>query len=166
MPDRDLAHPPPAQGATTTAVSSALLIPRSVLIASAAFGTELPAARVTTALARGLRAGGIEEADECPLEDGPLVGRALLEELGFDQRMLAARAVVIGAEQLQEQTLATSLTFEIATRARQSGVPAYAVTASNRLDGFDARILDLQTIIEAHSTRTLTAAGRRLALVI
>ena len=56
--------------------------------------------------------------------------------------------------------------FEIATRARQAGVPAYAVAGRNRLDSFDARILDLQLVIEASSERALVAAGRTVATVI
>ena len=90
------------------------------------------------------------------------VGRAL-QELGFDARMRRARAVVIAAERLQERTLAGSVTFEIATRARQGGVPAYAVTRENTLEPFDARILDLQLILQARSLNALVAAGRELA---
>jgi hypothetical protein len=45
-------------------------------------------------------------------------------------------------------------------------VPAYAVTAHNRLDRFDARILDLQAIVEGSEARSLRAAGRRLADLI
>ena len=53
--------------------------------------------------------------------------------------------------------------FEIATRARQAGVPAYAVTGENELDAFDARMLDLQVILEARTVRGLAAAGTKLA---
>ena len=60
-------------------------------------------------------------------------------------------------------TLAGSVAFEIATRARQGGVPAYAVTAENALERFDARILDLQLILQARSRDALVAAGRELA---
>ncbi len=75
---------------------------------------------------------------------------------------------MIAEPRLHEQTLAGSVAFEIATRARQGGVPAYAVTGENLLDSFDARILDLQTIIEARDSsraaRRRTRAGRpRLA---
>ena len=61
------------------------------------------------------------------------------------------------------RTLLGSLSFEIASRARQAGVPAYAVTAENALDAFDARILDLQLILQARTGRALQAAGRTLA---
>jgi len=40
------------------------------------------------------------------------------------------------------------------------------VAGRNRLDSFDARILDLQLVIEASSERALVAAGRTLASVI
>jgi glycerate kinase len=80
--------------------------------------------------------------------------------------MRRSRAVVVAADRLEEQMLAGSVTFEIATRARQAGVPAYAVTAENRLDRFDARILDLQVILQARDARALAAAGRKLAQVV
>jgi glycerate kinase len=126
-----------------------------LLVVSGDFGVELPAARVAAAIVRGLRAGGLPEPDRCPLEpDAGATPRALLDALDFDARMLAARAVILAAEpRLREQTLAGSVSFEIATRARQSGVPAYAVTAANELAGFDARILDLQMIRPAAPAR-------------
>ena len=90
----------------------------------------------------------------------------MLGALDFDARMLRARAVVLAERHLAERALTASPVFEIATRARQAGVPAYAVAAQNLLDPFDARILDLQVILEASSTGTLTAAGRRLAELV
>ena len=45
-------------------------------------------------------------------------------------------------------------------------MPAYAVTAEDALDAFDARILDLQLILQARGARTLAAAGRRLAQIV
>lgn len=89
--------------------------------------------------------------------------RELLDELDFDARMRHARAVVIAAECLEERTLAGSVTFEIATRARQGGIPAYAVTGEDALSAFDARILDLQVILQARSRKALLTAGRKLA---
>jgi glycerate kinase len=86
--------------------------------------------------------------------------------LGFDERMRHARALIIGVERLEEHTLAGSVPFEIATRARQGGVPAYAVTAENALDSFDARILDLQLILQARSRTALVAVGRELARIV
>ncbi len=90
----------------------------------------------------------------------------LLETLNFDQRMRAARAVVLGAERLREHALSGSPAFEIATRARQAGVPAYAVARESTFEPFDARILDLQVILPAADVRALTAAGRKLAALV
>jgi glycerate kinase len=141
-------------------------IPEHVLIAGGSFGATLPAERVVAAIARGLMAGGAPTPDVCALP-GSAVGRddirALLDAQDFDPRMRSARAVVIASRRLEEQTLAGSVAFEIATRARQGGVPAYAVTAENRLDLFDARILDLQAVLEAGQPRALAAAGKKLA---
>ena len=144
------------------------MIPRTVLIAFEPFGRELGAERAGRALGRGLQVGdpslGVEvSAIETP--EGENV-RELLEALDFDRRMRAARAVVVGGENLDERTLLGSATFEIATRARQAGVPAYAVTARNDLSPFDARILDLQVILRAHSTRALRRAGEKLAELV
>jgi glycerate kinase len=144
-------------------------IPQHALIVSSPFGSSLDASRVVAAIARGLHAGGRPGADRCPLEL-PDARRNetsdLLDALGFDARMRSARAVIVGAWRMHERTLAGSVTFEIATRARQRGVPAYAVTGENALDAFDLRILDLQLIIEARSARALAAAGRKLAMVV
>ena len=144
-------------------------VPTTPLIATGSFGGALSAPRVVAAIARGLQAGRLPAPDLCPILDeeerrGDL--RALLDALDFDARMRRARAVIVGEWRLQERTLAHSAAFEIATRARQAGVPAYAVTGENRLDRFDARILDLQAILEANGPRALTAAGRALARLL
>jgi glycerate kinase len=135
-----------------------MAIPDTLMIAVCSFGDALPAERVARAIARGVRAGGMPEPEECPIEDGL--------PADFDVRMRRARAVVVGTGRLDRVTLPASPVFEIATRARQAGVPAYAVTGSNELDAFDARMLDLQIILQAHSARGLSAVGRRLARVV
>ena len=146
------------------------MISRTVLIATERFGEGLSAERVGAAIGRGLQAGDPTLAvDVCPIE--PTEGqdaRELLGALDFDTRMHAARAVVVGAGRLDERTLlndrgGASATFEIATRARQAGVPAYAVTAQNAMSLFDTRILDLQVILQARDTRALRRAGEKLA---
>jgi glycerate kinase len=142
-----------------------VLIPRHLLIATGPFPPALAAAEVAAAIARGVRSTGVPTPDLCPLEPakhGPAL-REQLEELDFDTRMRRSRALIIATERLEEQTLGSSPTFELATRARQAGVPAYAVTATNALTRFDARILDLQLIIEATNPRALAKAGRKLA---
>lgn len=147
-----------------------MLIATRPLIAAESFGPSLPAPAVAEAIGRGLKAGGAPEPDLCPIAlaegSGPAELRALLDALDFDRRMRAARAIVIGAARLQERTLARTPAFELATRARQAGVPAYAVAGENFLEPFDARMLDLQVIIAAADIRALTAAGRKLATLL
>jgi hypothetical protein len=147
---------------------SRTLIPRHLLLACAGLGERLPAERVIAELAAGLEQGGAAKPDGCPLSDSDCRGsdtHRLLEELAFDERMRAARALVIAVERLQERSLAGSVAFELATRARQAGVPCYGVARENRLTGFDQRILDLQSVIEADSPAALRRAGRTLAEV-
>lgn len=143
-------------------------IPERLLIAAEPFGPALPAARVAAAIARGVRAAGRPAPELFPLEgpsrQAPDV-REQLDALRFDALMLPSRAVVVACAQLQERTLVGSMSFEIATRARQAGVPAYAVTARDELDAFDQRMLDLQLVLEACTDRALAAAGKRLAEV-
>jgi hypothetical protein len=158
MPDRDAAHALPLPYARQTGVRVDMLIPDTLLLAVSAFGVDLPAERVAGAIARGVRAAGMPEPDVCLIED------AL--PTNFDTRMRRARAVVLGAGRLDRGTLARSPAFEIATRARQAGVPAYAMTGVNELDAFDARMLDLQVILRASDTRGLRNAGRKLAVSI
>lgn len=97
--------------------------------------------------------------------DAKLVAGApfVLDELRFDARMRAARAVVVGEARLERATLEGRVAGEIATRARQTGVPCHAVTADNAIDRFDARILDLQAILVAATVGELEAAGEALA---
>lgn len=159
------------------------MIPHTILIAVEPFGEGLSAERAGAAIGRGLQAGDPSVGvDLCPIEqvaqedervtpgDRPAASSVdvnrLLQAMDFDVRMRAARAVVVGAERLDERTLVRSVVFEIATRARQAGVPAYAVTAENALSLFDARILDLQVILEADNTRALRRAGEKLAGVV
>jgi Glycerate kinase family len=133
-------------------------IPDRLVLAVCAFGDELPAERAARALALGIRSRGGPEPDICPIVD------ALPSDL--DARMRDARAVVVGAERLDRQTLPASPVFEIATRARQAGVPAYAVAGFSELDAFDARMLDLQVVLKASTVRGLSAAGRKLAQLL
>lgn len=87
----------------------------------------------------------------------------LLDELGFDARMRAARAVVTGEGRLDSQSLAGKALGEVATRCRQSGVPCHAVVGRLQLDRFGLRILDLQVVLEAGTVEELEAAGAELA---
>jgi glycerate kinase len=132
----------------------------TVLLAAEAFGGKLDAARTARAIGRGLRTGdpGLE-TDLCPIG-------ALAADLpkDIDARMRKARAVVIAAAHLDHETLLRGdAVSEIATRARQTGVPCYAVAGSDGLDLFEARILDLQVVLEAGGESGLRSAGRKLA---
>ncbi|MBV9819209.1 MAG: glycerate kinase [Solirubrobacterales bacterium] len=90
----------------------------------------------------------------------------ILDAIGFDERMRAARAVVTGEGRLDEQSLVGKVVSEIATRARQSGVPCDAVVGCRELDAMGARVLDLERVLEAGTVAQLKAAGRALAEVI
>jgi glycerate 2-kinase len=111
-----------------------------------------------TGAAGGL-AGGLWAAFGAELVPG---GSFVLDAVGFDLRLRAARAVVTGEGRLDLQSLAGKAVSEVATRARQTGVPCHAIVGTNALDPFGARILDLQAVLEARTAIELTAAGRQL----
>ena len=87
----------------------------------------------------------------------------VLDAIGFDAAMRSARFVVTGEGRIDRQTLAGKIVFEVATRCRQSGVACHAVVGRNELEPFEARLIDLATITEAGTKRSLRAAGARLA---
>ncbi|HMJ02390.1 MAG TPA: glycerate kinase [Conexibacter sp.] len=113
--------------------------------------------------AGGGLAGALWAACDARLEGGaPFV----LDQLDYDARMRAARAVIVGEGRLDLGTLAGKAPGEAATRARQAGVPCFAAVGSRTLDAFGARILDLQSVIEAGDADALEAAGRELATLV
>jgi glycerate kinase len=116
-----------------------------------------------TGAAGGL-SGGLWARYGARLEPGATF---VLEHLDFDARMRAARAVVVGEGRLDATTLEGKIAGEVATRARQAGVPCHAIVGSSAIDPLSARILDLQVILEASTPAELQAAGedlgRRLA---
>src|SRR5262249_27192642 len=57
----------------------------------------------------------------------------VLDALGFDACMRAARAVVTGEGWLDCQSLAGKVVSEVATRVRQAGVPCYAIVGQRVL---------------------------------
>jgi glycerate kinase len=89
----------------------------------------------------------------------------VLDAVGFDDAMRAARFVVTGEGKLDAQTLEGKACAEVATRARQGGVACHAVVGRNELDEFRARVLDFGLVIEASSAAELEAAGRELAAI-
>jgi hypothetical protein len=148
--------------------------PSIVLVVSQAFGGGMDGARAARAIGRGLEAGSTElESDLCPIGAPPADLDALPADLDalpadLDARIRRARAVVIAAESLNHETLLRGdAVFEIATRARQAGVPAYAIAGRDELDLFEKRILDLQVVMEAAAEeRPLAAAAKELAASI
>ena len=111
-----------------------------------------------TGCAGGL-SGGLWAAHGATLEAGaPWV----LDALGFDERMRAARAVVTGEGKLDDQTLQGKIVGEIGTRTRQAGVPLHAVVGTDAMDAFSKRMIDLQRVIEATNLEELEAAGEAL----
>ena len=121
-----------------------------------------PRGEPMTGCAGGL-SGGLWAQYRAALEPGAAF---VLRALDFDDRMRAAQAVIVGEGRIDEQTLQGKIGGEIATRARQSGVPCFAIVGCNALDAFDARMLDLQRIVEAPDLDAMSAAAASLAEVI
>jgi glycerate kinase len=115
-----------------------------------------------TGAAGGL-AGGLWARYGAKLEPG---APFILQALDFDARMRAARAVVVGEGRIDATTLEGKIAGEIATRARQAGVPCHAIVGTNAIDAFSARILDLQLIQEAGTPEQLAAAGEHLGRML
>jgi glycerate kinase len=90
----------------------------------------------------------------------------VLDALDFDRRLRASRAVIVGEGRIDATTLDGKAVAEVATRARQLGVPAHAIVAVAAIDRFDARILDLQTILEAGDIAAIEGAAAQLAAVL
>ncbi len=90
----------------------------------------------------------------------------VLDAIDFDRRMREARAVIAGEGKLDQQSLAGKAVSEVSTRARQSGVPCYAIVGRRELDAFGMRVLDLQVVEEGETLEEIEAAARRLAKVV
>jgi len=115
-----------------------------------------------TGAAGGL-AGGLWAEFDAELVSGAVF---VLNAVGYDARMRAARAVVTGEGRLDRTSLVGKAVSEVATRARQAGVPCHAVVGANALEPFDARILDLQLVLEAGTLEQLEAAGAQIGELI
>jgi len=115
-----------------------------------------------TGAAGGL-AGGLWAVHGARLEPGAAF---VLDALDFGDRMRAARCVITGEGQLDEQTLQGKVVGEIGTRTRQAGVPLHAIVGRNALDRFDARMIDLQRVEEASTAEGIAAAAERLGTLL
>ena len=108
-------------------------------------------------------AGRLRDACGAELRSG---AQFVLDALDFDARMRAARAVVVGEGKIDEQTMEGKIAGEIATRARQAGVPCFAIVGTSVRSAFDARMLDLQRVLEATDLDAVAAAAASLVDVI
>jgi glycerate 2-kinase len=87
----------------------------------------------------------------------------VLDAIDFDGKMRGARFAVTGEGRLDPQTLAGKAAGEVATRCRQAGIGCHAVVGESRLSAFEARRLDLASVIEAPTLARVEAAGRELS---
>jgi glycerate 2-kinase len=121
-----------------------------------------PRGEPMTGCAGGL-SGGLWARYDAALEPGAAF---VLRALRFDERLRAARAAIVGEGRIDEQTLEGKIAGEVATRARQAGVPCMAIVGRNELSAFGARMLDLQRVVEATDLDEIAAAAASLADVI
>ncbi len=132
----------------------AIGIPTEVLVVPDDFDGSFSCEAVGEALRAGLAASGLPAR----------VTR--LDSDGYNARMLASHAVITGMGHLGRESLAGTLLSEVATRARQAGVPCHAVVGSHALDLFELRILDLQFVLEARTLSEIEAAGAQIGAAI
>ena len=112
--------------------------------------------------AAGGLAGGLWAAHGAVLEPGaPWV----LDALGLDARLAAARAVVVGEGRLDSQSFAGKAPGELARRAAAAGRPCHAIVGSTALDPGAAKP-PLASVRVATDIPALEAAGRALARVL
>lgn len=121
-----------------------------------------PRGRLLTGAGGGL-SGGLWAAADARLKSG---AAWVLDQVGFSPRMTASRAVVTGEGSLDRQTLLGKAVGEVATRARQSGVPCHAIVGRMEMTEFDARILDFESWREASTLDEIADAAASLAGVI
>jgi glycerate kinase len=117
-----------------------------------------PSAKLMTGAGGGL-AGGLWAACGAELKSG---AGFVLEATGFSPRMLAARAVITGEGALDRQTLLGKAVGEVATRARQAGVPCHAIVGRMEMTEFDARILDFESVHQAGSAAEISRVSAGL----
>jgi glycerate kinase len=90
----------------------------------------------------------------------------VLDAVGFDSRLRAADAVVVGEGRIDEQSVMGKIVGEIAARARAAGTPLHAIVGTNAIDEDDARACDLRSVTEAPTLAAIEAAGERLVALL
>jgi glycerate kinase len=126
-------------------------------------GLDLGGARLVVLARPGDAAASATLPRGAAVESG---ARFVLEALGADARLRAARAVIVGGGRLDESWLEGAVPGELAVRARQAGVPCHAIVGDNALDRFGARMLDLQRVLVACTATELEAAAASLVDVL
>ncbi|MBJ7353544.1 MAG: glycerate kinase [Thermoleophilaceae bacterium] len=121
-----------------------------------------PRGKLMTGAGGGL-AGGLWSACGAQLKGGAAF---VLDQVDFPARMRASRAVITGEGSLDRQTLLGKAVGEVATRARQGGVPCHAIVGRMEMTEFDARILDFESVTEAGSAQAVSDAAERLIAVL
>jgi glycerate 2-kinase len=84
----------------------------------------------------------------------------------FGAELVSGSEFVLDAVDFDRRSLAGKAVSEVATRARQSGVPCHAIVGQRELDSFGARVLDLQAVLEASTLEEIENAGRELSRVL
>ncbi len=115
--------------------------------------------------AGGGLAGGLWAFAGATLRPGAAL---VLDTVGFDALAHDAFAIVTGEGRLDEQTIGGKLLFEVATRARQGGVPCYAVVGQDELDAFEHRLMNIEVETASRngavaSVAAVEKAARRVA---
>jgi glycerate 2-kinase len=90
----------------------------------------------------------------------------VLEVLGFDARLRAASAVVVGEGRLDRQSVMGKIVGAIASRAHAAGVPLHAIVGQAQIDDATAAEVDLRSVTEASTLTELESAGERLACLV
>jgi len=117
-----------------------------------------PRGKLMTGAGGGL-AGGLWSECGAQLKAGAAF---VLDQMDFTERMRASRAVITGEGSLDRQTLLGKAVGEVATRARQAGVPCHAIVGRKVMTEFDARILDFESVVEAGSVEDVAEVAERL----
>ncbi len=113
--------------------------------------------------AAGGLAGGLWAACGAGLKPGAAF---VLDAVGFDQRLVAARAVIFGEGRLDDQTGQGKVLAEAAARARRAGVPCHAIVGQNALGAHASSELGIDRVIEASTLAEIEAAASALARVV
>ena len=115
-----------------------------------------------TGVAGGL-SGGLWAVFDAELRPG---AAAVLDALGVDERMRAARLVVVGEGCVDEQSFGGKIVGELVGRARAAGVPVHAVAGSTTLEEARWAGVGLERVWTASTLEEIEAAGRALGAAV